>query len=115
MLFAVLDFGDFAIIALLIAVIAGGRVAASAYLRPADRDQFQRIEHKLDLILNKLDLVLIHLGIEYVPPPKAAWQELADAARKTEAIKVYREHKGVGWAEATEAVEAYIEGKSANP
>jgi hypothetical protein len=106
MLFAVLEFGDFAIIALLILLFAGGGAAASLYLRPADRDRLQRIEHKLDLILT-------HLGIEYVPPPKAAWQELADdPARKIEAIKVYREQTGVGLAEAKKAVEEYIEGRS---
>jgi hypothetical protein len=106
MLLAVLEFSDFAIIALLIFLFAGGGAAASAYLRPADRDRFQRIEHKLDLILT-------HLGIDYVSPPKAAWQELTDdPARKIEAIKVYREQQGVGLAEAKEADEAYIEGRS---
>jgi hypothetical protein len=106
MLFAVLEFGDYAIIAVLILLFAGGGAAASAYLRPLDRDRLQRVEHKLDLILT-------HFGIEYVPPPKAAWQELADnPARKIEAIKVYREQQGVGLAEAKKAVEEYIEGRS---
>lgn len=105
MLFAVLEFSDFAVIALLILGFAGGGAAAAAYLRPADRDRLRRIEHKLDLILT-------HLGIEYVPPPRAAWQELADdPARKIEAIKVYREQHGVGLAEAKKAVEGYIEGR----
>jgi hypothetical protein len=106
MLFAVLDFGDFAIIALLILLFAGGGAAASAYLRPADRDRMQRIEHKLDLILTLLD-------IDYVPPPKTAWQELADdPTRKIAAIKAYREQHGVGLVEAKKAVEDYIEGRS---
>jgi hypothetical protein len=106
MLFALLEFGDFAIIAALILLFAGGGAAASRYLRPADRDRLQRIEHKLDLLLT-------HLGIEYVAPPKAAWQELADdPVRKIEAIKVYREQTGVGLAEAKKAVEEYIEGRS---
>jgi ribosomal protein L7/L12 len=105
MLFAVLEFGDYAIIAVIL-LLAGGGAAASAYLRPADRERRQRIEHKLDLILT-------HLGIEYVPPPKAVWQELADdPARKIEAIKVYREQTGVGLAAAKKAVEDYIEGRS---
>ena len=101
--FAVLEFSDYAVIVVLIVLFAGGGAAASAYLRPTDRDRLQRIEHKLDLILT-------HLGIEYVPPPKAAWQELADdPARKIEAIKVYREQHGVRLAEAKQAVEDYIQ------
>ncbi len=105
MLFATLDFGDFAVIALLILLFAGGRAAASAYLWPADRDRLRRVEQKLDLILT-------HLGIDYVPPPKAAWQELADdPGHKIAAVKAYREQHGVGLAEAKKAVEDYIQGK----
>jgi hypothetical protein len=106
MLFAVLEFSDFAVIGLLILIFAGGGAAASAYRRPADRDRLQLIEHKVDLILT-------HLGIDYIPPPKAAWQELADdPAHKIAAIKAYREQHDVGLAEAKQAVEDYIEGKS---
>jgi hypothetical protein len=105
MLFAVLEFSDIVIIAVLIGLFAGGSAAATAYLRPADRDRLLRIEHKLDLILT-------HLGIEYVPPPKAAWQELADdPAQKIEAIIAYREQKGGGLADAKKAVEDYIAGR----
>jgi hypothetical protein len=104
--FAVLDVGDFAIIALLILVLASGGAAATTYLRPADRKRLQRIEHKLDLILT-------HLGIDYVPPARAAWQQLADdPTQKIAAIKAYREQHGVGLAEAKKAVEDYIEGKT---
>jgi hypothetical protein len=105
MLFAVLEFSDFVIIAVLILLFAGGGAAASAYLRPAERDRLQRVEHKLDLVLT-------HLGIEYIPPPKAGWQELADdPARKIEAVKVYREQHGAGLFEAKKAVEDYIAGR----
>ena len=83
MLFSVLEFGDYAIIAVLILLLAGGGAAGAAYLRRADRDRLQRIEHKLDLILT-------HLGIEYVPPPKAAWQELAERSGPED-----RGHQGV--------------------
>jgi hypothetical protein len=90
----------------MIRLFARGGAAGPSYLRPADRDRLQRIEHKLDLILKQL-------GIEYVPPPKAAWQELADdPARKIEAIKVYREQQGVSLVEAKTAVEDYIAGRS---
>ncbi len=106
MLFAVLEFTDFAVIGLLILVFAGWGAAASAYLRPTDRDRLQRIEHKLDLILTQL-------GIDYVPPPKAVWQELADEpTQKIAAIKAYREQHRVGLAEAKKVVEDYIEGRS---
>jgi hypothetical protein len=105
MLFAVLEFGDFALIALLIMIFAGGGAAASAYLRPRDRRRLERIEHKLDLILT-------HLGIEYAPPVKATWQQLADdPGRKIEAIKAYREQHGGGLADAKRAVEEYEAGR----
>jgi hypothetical protein len=98
--------GDTVFIAMVILLVAGGGAVASAYLRPADRDRLLRIEHKLDLILT-------HLGIEYVPPPKTGWQELADdPARKIEAIRVYREQHDVGLAEAKKAVEDYIESRT---
>jgi hypothetical protein len=106
MLFAVLEFSDFVMIGLLILVFAGGRAAASAYLWPADRDRLRRVEHRLDLVLT-------HLGIDYVPPSKSAWEELADSGQKINAIKAYREQHGVGLAEAKKAVDDYIEGRSA--
>ena len=106
MLFAVLEVFDFAIIAALILVFAGGGAAARAYLRPKDRDRLRRVEHKLDLILT-------HLGIDYVKLAKGEWQELADdPTRKIEAIRVYREQHGGGLAEAKKAVEDYIEGRT---
>lgn len=106
MLFALaLEFGDYALLALLIVVLTGGGAAATAYLRPADRERLRRIEHKLDLILT-------HLGIEYVAPARAAWQQLADdPVQKIAAVKAYREEKGVGLAEAKKAVEDYVEGR----
>lgn len=103
MLFAVLEFSDFGAIALLIVVLAGAGRAASAYRRPSDRNRSERVEQKLDLILT-------HLGIDYVPPTKAAWQKLADAGQKINAIKAYREEYGGGLAEAKKAVEDYIGG-----
>jgi hypothetical protein len=107
MLFAVLEPSDFAIIAVLILLLGGGSAAAAARLWPADRDRIARVEHKLDLILT-------HLAIDYQPPPKAAWQALADDPfHKIAAIKAYREQHGVGLAEAKRAVEEYIDGRAA--
>jgi hypothetical protein len=106
MLFAILEWADFAIffaILVLVVFVIGGRAAATVYLRPADRNRLERIEHKLDLILT-------HLGLDYTPPPKAEWQELAaDPSRKIAAIKAYREEHGVGLAEAKRAVEEYMQ------
>jgi hypothetical protein len=101
-MFAVLDWSDFAIILLIVAVFSAGGAAARVYFPPADRDRLERPEHKLDLILT-------HLGLDYNPPTKAKWQELAaDPALKISAIKAYREEYGVGLAEAKRAVEEYI-------
>lgn len=108
MLFAVLEFTDFAIIAAIVAVLAGGTAAARSYFRPADRERLARVEQKIDLLLT-------HSGLDYTPPAKAAWQALADEGptRKIAAIKAYREETGAGLAEAKQAVEDYIEGRRA--
>ena len=106
MLFAVLEFTDFAIIAAIVFVLAGGAVVARASLGPANRDRLTRVEQKLDLLLT-------HAGLDHTPATKAAWQALADEgpARKIAAIKAYREETGAGLADAKQAVEEYIEGR----
>jgi ribosomal protein L7/L12 len=106
MLFAVLEFTDFAIIAVIVAALAGGTAAARATFGPANRDRLARVEQKLDLLLT-------HAGLDYTPAPKAAWQALADEgpARKIAAIKAYREQTGAGVADAKRAVEEYIDGQ----
>jgi ribosomal protein L7/L12 len=108
MLFAVLEFTDFAIIAAIVAVLAGGAAAARSLFGPADRQRLARVEQKLDLLLT-------HAGLDYTPTPKAAWQGLADEgpARKIAAIKAYREETGAGLAEAKRAVEEYVDGRRA--
>lgn len=108
MLLAVLEFTDFAIIAAIVAMLAGGAAAARSYFRPADRVRLARIEQKLDLLL-------AHAGLSYTPPPKSEWQALADEGptRKISAIKAYREETGADLAEAKRVVEEYIEGRRA--
>jgi hypothetical protein len=102
MFFAILDFTDFFVIFMVVAITSGGGVA-SAYLRPGnDGRRLRDIEHKLNL-------VMAHLGIENVPPPGTAWQERADSGDKIGAIKAYREDHGVGLADAKKAVEAYMD------
>lgn len=103
MLFAVLELTDFAIIAAIVAVLAGGLATRRASFGPADRHRLARIEQKLDLLLT-------HAGLQYTPAEKAAWQTLADEgpAQKIAAIKAYREETGAGLADAKRAVEEYI-------
>ena len=72
---------------------------------PSLHRQLQRIEGKLDLILQ-------HLGLEFPEQAQDSWmdevQALANSGRKIEAIKVYREATGVGLKEAKDAVEAMM-------
>ncbi|MEU5153566.1 ribosomal protein L7/L12 [Glycomyces sp. NPDC021274] len=60
-------------------------------------------------IERKLDLVMQHLGLhDHAPPapdPLADVRHLARQGKKIQAIKVYREHTGVGLKEAKDAVE----------
>ena len=52
-------------------------------------------------------------GINYFPPPKSAWQELADdPGEKIAAIKACRAEHGADLAGAKQAVEEAIEGNS---
>jgi len=107
MLFAVLGLGDLFWVFVIVFVFAGGRSAVSTYLRPRESSRLRQIEQKVDLILT-------HLGIEYVPSPEAAWREVWDkTGNKINAIKAYREEHDVGLVEAKKAVEEYIESKSA--
>src|SRR5579859_5322497 len=78
MLFALLEFGDYFMLAVLIMIFAsGGAATATAYRRSSGRQVIDR--KRLQRIEDKLDLVLSHLGIKYVPAPKDEWQELADS------------------------------------
>jgi ribosomal protein L7/L12 len=79
---------------------------SSAELSQADAARLRRIEQKLDLIL-------AHLGLAYEPASTLddEARRLADAGRKIEAIKAYREATGAGLADAKEAVEDYLRGR----
>ena len=100
----VLEFVDFAVIAALIAMLAGTSVYA--YFKPADRARLRRVEHKLDLVLK-------HLGIPLPSPASLSElseeaRTLADAGQKIDAIRRHREATGASLKEAKEAVEAYL-------
>jgi ribosomal protein L7/L12 len=78
-------------------------------LSPNHVARLQRVERKLDLIL-------AHLGIEYVEPAPGdnlseQVRALADRGEKIQAIKTHRDLTGAGLAEAKRAVEAYLNRK----
>jgi Ribosomal protein L7/L12 C-terminal domain len=109
-MFAVLDFLDFFWIWILsclaVSLYAGGR-AAYARFNPYHAARLRRLEAKTDLILR-------HLGLEYIDPatPGGLSEEVKtlanDPARKIEAIKLHREQSGAGLKEAKDAVETYM-------
>jgi hypothetical protein len=68
------------------------------------------LEGRLRQIEEKLDLILAHLGIKYVAPPKPEWQRFADRGMKIDAIKAYRGQYGLGLNESKAAVERYQRG-----
>jgi len=105
-MFAVLEFSDYGIIALIVILFAGGG-AAYASLRATDGGRLARLERKTDAILR-------HLNIDYVDPasPERLSEEVQmlanDPAKKIQAIKLHRELTGLGLKEAKDAVEAFI-------
>jgi ribosomal protein L7/L12 len=93
-----LGFGDFAIIAWIVIVFAGGAAAYSS--RQAG---LRRIERKLDALLK-------HQGVSL--PPQAMLseevQQLARDDKKIAAITLHREQTGLGLAEAKADIEDFI-------
>ena len=90
-LFAILEFSDYAIIAAIVAILAGGASVATR-----QRLDLRRLERKLDALLK-------HQGIQV---PSEAETLAKDPNMKIAAIKLYREeHPGVGLAEAKAKVE----------
>ena len=105
---AVLEFSDYAILAGIVIVFAGG---AAFTARP--EVNLQRLERQMRELQQKLDALLKHEGIEMPSPPPSDLspenQMLArDPAQKIAAIKLYRqEHPGAGLAEAKERIEEF--------
>lgn len=103
-MFALLDFWDFMIVACIVSIFATGSAYAAFSTR--DRVRLGRLERKVDLILR-------HLNIEYVPGnllSEEVRQLALDPAKKISAIKLHREQTGVGLKEAKEAVEEFMAG-----
>ncbi|MDF3302990.1 ribosomal protein L7/L12 [Streptomyces tropicalis] len=64
-----------------------------------------RTDRRLERIERKLDLVLEHLGLRLEVPRVDEVQGLVREGKRIEAIKVYREATGAGLKEAKEAVD----------
>lgn len=105
MILTALGFFDFLIIAVLIMLFAGGTTIASrralSLSNAAASERLRRME-------DKLNLLLAHNGIEYVPRTKERWQRLADDGDKTGAAKEYSVTKSVPLEEADEVINQYI-------
>ena len=112
-LLAVLQFSDYAFIAVIVAVFAGG-----ATLTKRQGIDLGRLERRLKSVEQKLDALLKHEGIEPPPPPPSGLspevEQLArDPSKKIAAIKLHRkENPGVGLAEAKAKIEEFSEGRS---
>lgn len=104
MLLSMLDFFDFLIIGLLIMVFAGGTTMVSrrSAVSAAAGERLRRME-------DKLNLLLVHNGIDYVPRTKENWQRLADDRDREKAALEYSEAHSVPLKEAEEVVAQYLE------
>lgn len=107
-LLAVLEFKDYAIIAGIVAVFAGG----AALTKRPDVDRL-RLELQVRELQRKLDALLKHQGIELPqPPPSGLSPEVEQLASvsdtKIAAIKLYRDQNpGTGLREAKERIEVF--------
>jgi len=105
---AVLEFKDFAAIAAIVIIFAGG---AAFTARP--EINLRRLQRQMDELQRRLDALLKHQGIELpaLPPSDLSpdVQLMAkDPQQKIAAIKRYREdHPGVGLAEAKQRIEDF--------
>ncbi len=107
-LLGTLEFRDYAIIAVIVVIFAGG----VAHIKGPDVNM-QILALQMRELQKKLDALLRHQGIE-VPPPSASGLSpevellAADPRSKIAAIKLYRqENPGAGLCEAKEIIEAF--------
>ncbi|EEF60146.1 hypothetical protein [Pedosphaera parvula] len=109
-LLAVLEFKDYAIIAVIVVAFAGG-----AALNARPQVDLQLLQLQVRELQKKLDALLKHQGIELPqPPPSGLSPEVEQLASvpngKIAAIKLYREQNpGVGLREAKEKIEAFYQ------
>jgi ribosomal protein L7/L12 len=111
-LLAVLEFNDYAIIAGIVIVFAGG---AAYTARPAIN--LLKLELQMRDLQQKVDALLKHQGVVMpVPPPSDLSPQVEllarDPSQKIAAIKAYREeHPGVGLAEAKLKIEEFYKSR----
>lgn len=74
-------------------------------------DRSPNLVPRMKRLEKKLDLILSHLGIDFVDVGETLSEQtrsLADRGEKIAAIKQYRNETGVGLAEAKQAIEEYL-------
>jgi hypothetical protein len=103
MILAALDYFDFLIIAVMIIIFAGGTTVATrrSTSDAAAGERLRRMEDKLNLLLT-------HNGIDYVPRTKERWQRLAESNDKASAAEEYSETHSIPLEEAEEVVNQYL-------
>lgn len=106
-LFAALEFFDYIVIGIMITVLTSGTAIASrrSGANAAAGERLRRVEDKLNVLLE-------HNNIVYVPQSKERWQELAESNVQEEAAKEYVETYSVTLQEAQDVVEQYLEDRS---
>ena len=103
MFLAVLEFTDFLLLGVLIYLLMGGTAVAS---RRSAGDA--AAEERLCRMEDKLNVLLTHMGIDYVPRTKERWQRLADESNQEKAAEEYSEAHSVPLEEAKRVVEQYV-------
>ncbi|WP_432013260.1 hypothetical protein [Streptomyces cucumeris] len=76
-----------------------------ALLYPAVESRMRRLERRAQRMEQKLDLVMDHLGIAVVTPGIEEVERLAREGKTIEAIKTYRKITGADLLEAKQAVD----------
>ena len=109
--FAVLEAGDFAAIAV-IAFVVGGGVALAA----RSSADVRRLERRVSGLQVRLDALLKHFGVAIPSEPTGLTPEIEEMARdpsqKIAAIKLYRQQNpGTSLADAKERIEAIERGR----
>jgi ribosomal protein L7/L12 len=80
-------------------------ILSTSEFTQADSVRLRRIERKLDRILSQLGIAP---DDESVTGLSDAVRRLADAGKKVEAIKAYRDETGAGLREAKEIIDGYM-------
>ena len=108
-LLGVLEIKDYAIIAIIMAVFGGGAAFAKG-----SNVKVQVLAAQIRELQKRLDLLLIHQGIEIPAPTSGLSPEVErlalEPSSKIAAIKLYRrQNPGTGLREAKEVIEAFQE------